>query len=88
MKIEIIPADKKFEPLLDLYKPLPANKFLPEWYKKMGRGELLDSELADTAEEMLLLKNVLLYKICLLKDLYYPCGETSFLNLFMMKKEI
>ena len=51
MKIEIIPADKKFEPLLDLYKPLPANKFLPEWYKKMGRGDLLDSELADTAEE-------------------------------------
>ena len=35
MKIEIIPADKKFEPLLDLYKPLPANKFLPEWYKKL-----------------------------------------------------
>ncbi len=51
MKIEIIPADKKFEPLLDLYKPLPANKFLPDWYKKMGRGDLLESELAETPEE-------------------------------------
>tara|TARA_R100001086_G_C11789117_1_gene245714 strand:- start:211 stop:969 length:759 start_codon:yes stop_codon:yes gene_type:complete len=32
--IEIIPRIKDFEILLDTYKPVKANKFLPEWYKK------------------------------------------------------
>ena len=43
MKIEIIPNNPKYEALLDIHKPIPANKFLPEWYKKLGLGNALDT---------------------------------------------
>ncbi len=45
MKIEIIPQSKQYETLLDLFPPQPANKFLPQWYKEIGRGEQVDSNL-------------------------------------------
>jgi len=34
MEIEIIPKLKRYEPLIEMYPPQLANKFLPEWYKK------------------------------------------------------
>jgi len=34
LKIEIYPYDKMGETILELYPLQPANKFLPEWYKK------------------------------------------------------
>lgn len=43
MKIEIIPNSPKYEAILDIHKPIPANKFLPEWYKKLGLGNALDT---------------------------------------------
>lgn len=43
MKIEIIPINSKYEHLLGLYDPIPANKFFPEWYKKMKLGNYMDS---------------------------------------------
>lgn len=44
MKIEIIPSSPKFEPLLEIHRPIPANKFLPDWYKKMGLGDMLETK--------------------------------------------
>ena len=43
MKIEIIPTQPAFETLLELYPPQNANKFLPEWYKKMKLGNKADT---------------------------------------------
>ena len=40
MKITVIPRFKKFENLLKLYPPQPANKFLPKWYKEISLGDL------------------------------------------------
>ena len=33
MEVNIYPRIKEFEHLLELYPPIKANKFLPEWYK-------------------------------------------------------
>lgn len=43
MEITIIPKLKRYEPLINLYPPQPANKFLPEWYKKQKYSTHLDS---------------------------------------------
>ena len=34
VNLEVIPRKKEFNALLELYPPKPANKFLPDWYKK------------------------------------------------------
>lgn len=38
MKIEVIPTKKIYEPFLELYPPIQANKMLPDWFKKMNIG--------------------------------------------------
>jgi len=40
MNIEIKPIQKNYKVLLDTYPPKTANKFLPDWYKKMKLGSL------------------------------------------------
>lgn len=37
--IEIFPREKQFEEITQLYKPEPANKYLPEWYKKQVKAQ-------------------------------------------------
>ena len=51
MKVRIYPNTPELERLLKLYPPVPANKLLPEWYKKMklhftDYGEAMDSPTA------------------------------------------
>ena len=51
MKVRIYPNNPELENLLKLYPPVPANKMLPEWYKKMklhfvDYGEAMDSPTA------------------------------------------
>ena len=38
MKIEVKPIQKNYEVFLETYPPQKANKFLPDWYKKMKLG--------------------------------------------------
>ena len=50
MEIEIIPKLKRYEPLIEMYPPQLANKFLPEWYKKQTsykRGDVNTSNLSN-----------------------------------------
>jgi hypothetical protein len=44
--LEVIPYKEKYRALLDLYPPVPANRVLPKWYKKLSRGNL--SKLNET----------------------------------------
>lgn len=46
-KLEIYPINKYFQFLLELYPPVHANKFLPEWYKKQKvwyKNKVLDTK--------------------------------------------
>lgn len=45
MNIEIIPIEKKYEPLLELYPPVLANKILPEWYKEQPLGTKINTRV-------------------------------------------
>lgn len=45
MKIEFVAKNKKYEPVLKLTPPIPANKVLPNWYKNLSRAEILDNGL-------------------------------------------
>ena len=48
--IKIYPANKTAETLMNLYPPVLANKFLPEWYKKQNsykRGDINTSSVSD-----------------------------------------
>ena len=40
--IKIRPRKKEYEFILDLFPPISANKFLPEWYKNMSLGNKMD----------------------------------------------
>jgi hypothetical protein len=42
MDINIYPIRKNFETLLELYPPMLANRYLPDWYKKMGNKSYFD----------------------------------------------
>jgi len=43
MDINIYPVRKEFQTLLELYPPKLANKFLPDWYKKMKLNNYYDT---------------------------------------------
>ena len=48
LSIEIYPINKKAEVLMNLYPPVLANKFLPDWYKKQKsykRGDINTSSV-------------------------------------------
>ena len=48
LPIKIYPINKKAEVLMELYPPILANKFLPEWYKKQKsykRGDINTSSI-------------------------------------------
>lgn len=51
MKINIYPLYKSFEPLLELYPPLPANKFIPEWYKSQKLTHTVDNKKIPNAKK-------------------------------------
>lgn len=43
MDISFKPMEERFEKLLELYPPLPANKILPQWYKDTKLGNKFDT---------------------------------------------
>ena len=49
MNVDIYPRHKEFENLLELYPPVLANKFLPEWYKSKKLGSYFDLINSDDA---------------------------------------
>ena len=51
MEIEIIPKLKRYEPLIEMYPPQLANKFLPEWYKKQKISSQFESFQFNNGQE-------------------------------------
>jgi hypothetical protein len=51
MKIEVIPTKKLYEPFLELYPPVQANKMLPDWYKSQKGGNKTSMYLAHMDNE-------------------------------------
>lgn len=45
MKISVVPLQPEYKILLDKYPPVPSNKFLPDWYRDMKRGNKIDMYL-------------------------------------------
>ena len=48
MNINIYPIHKEFQALLELYPPVKAKDFLPEWYKKQGNFNKYDLKFGPT----------------------------------------
>lgn len=46
MNIEVVPLQENYRPVLEYFPPVPANKMLPEWWKKLKLGNLKDTYLA------------------------------------------
>jgi hypothetical protein len=46
MKIEVVPLQENYRPVLEYFPPVTANRMLPEWWKKLNLGNLKDSYLA------------------------------------------
>ena len=42
--IKVFPRIKEYEPLVELYPPQPANKFLPDWYKSQTKLQREDPD--------------------------------------------
>lgn len=51
VELNIYPRRKELEALLELYPPQPANKFLPDWYKKQKRFTKLETIATDNVLE-------------------------------------
>lgn len=43
MKISVVPLKKEYEIFLDNFPPIPANKYLPDWYKEANLGKQIDT---------------------------------------------
>lgn len=51
VEINIYPYEKEYQILSELYPPIPANKFLPEWYKKQSFSNEEKEFFKDTTKE-------------------------------------
>lgn len=79
MDINIYPIKKEFQTLLDLYPPQLANKFLPEWYKKMKLNNYFDT--VNSKEPLIGAKNCPAIQDVLTDGIILPSWSDIYLSL-------